>query len=152
MNTILIGNYYIPKNILENLKFTLHIHYSLLLYFITSLSFFSLIASTCQSLQHHNLRTEIVPMEIDVLKEWGKVVEASKECTVIFNMVDVGNYFDFAVQSLALLRKVPMVIGGVPLALSHLSILYNSVVRHISDYCYCRFFFGHWFSLLVMSL
>ena len=31
------------------------------------------------------------------LKNWSKVVELSKEATVIFNMIDVGEYFDVAV-------------------------------------------------------
>lgn len=72
----------------------------------------SKVASAYQALQAHNLRTEIQPMEIDVLKEWCKIVEVSRECTVIFNMVDIGNYFDFAVQALALNRRIPVVVGG----------------------------------------
>ena len=34
------------------------------------------------------------------LQNWHKIVELSKEATVIFNMIDVGDYFDAAVQSL----------------------------------------------------
>ena len=32
-----------------------------------------------------------------VLKNWQKIVELSKEATVVFNMIDVGDYFDAAV-------------------------------------------------------
>lgn len=31
------------------------------------------------------------------LENWPKIVELSKEATVIFNMIDVGEYFDAAV-------------------------------------------------------
>jgi hypothetical protein len=29
---------------------------------------------------------------MDVLTNWDKVVEAAKECTILFNMIDVGEY------------------------------------------------------------
>lgn len=83
------------------------------------------------ALQAHSLRTEIVPLELDILKHWDKIVEVSKECTVIFNMVDIGNYFDHACQSLALNRKIPMVIGGT-VVLAHTA--YNLFPRYISCY------------------
>lgn len=38
------------------------------------------------------------------LENWPKIVELSKEATVIFNMIDVGEYFDAAVQSLCFVR------------------------------------------------
>ena len=34
------------------------------------------------------------------LENWPKIVELAKEANVIFNMIDVGEYFDAAVQSL----------------------------------------------------
>ena len=45
---------------------------------------------------------EIETYVIDVLKNWQKVVELCKESTVVFNMIDVGEYFDAAVQSLCM--------------------------------------------------
>ena len=51
-------------------------------------------------------------MEMNALTNWDKIVEASKDGTVLFNMIDVGDYFDAAVQSLALVRGIPMVLGG----------------------------------------
>jgi len=65
-----------------------------------------------KNLQHHNLRTEIVPLHINVLTEWAKVVEIGRECTVVFNMIDVGEYLDLAVQSLALKYNIPFCLGG----------------------------------------
>lgn len=56
-----------------------------------------------QSVDAHNF---------DAVKKWQKVVELSKEATVIFNAIDVGDYFDAAVSSLALKRKVPLIQGG----------------------------------------
>ena len=34
---------------------------------------------------------------MDALKNWQKIIEVAKESTVIFNMIDVGEYFDAAV-------------------------------------------------------
>ena len=56
--------------------------------------------------------TEIVPVEIDVLKHWPKVVEIAKQSTLIFNMIDIGECFDIAVQSLALSLNIPLCLGG----------------------------------------
>jgi hypothetical protein len=49
---------------------------------------------------------------LDALQHWDKVVEIAKECTVIFNMIDVGDYFDLSIQSLALRLHIPMILGG----------------------------------------
>lgn len=49
---------------------------------------------------------------MDALTNWDQIVRASEDCTVMFNMIDVGDYFDAAVQSLALVRGIPMVLGG----------------------------------------
>lgn len=35
--------------------------------------------------------------KIDALTYWPQIVEMSKEATVVFNMIDVGEYFDAAV-------------------------------------------------------
>ena len=60
----------------------------------------------------HNLVTEIIPCEMNVLTNWDKVVDLAKQSTFIFNMIDVGDCFDFAVQSLALSLKIPLCQGG----------------------------------------
>ena len=46
------------------------------------------------------------------LENWRKIVELSKEATAVFNMIDVGDYFDAAVQALCIVRKVPLIQGG----------------------------------------
>ncbi|CDW91226.1 family protein [Stylonychia lemnae] len=46
------------------------------------------------------------------LKEWQKIVELSKQSTVVFNMIDVGDYFDAAVQALCMKRNLPLILGG----------------------------------------
>jgi len=73
----------------------------------------SKVESSLETLQElHNLVTEIIPVEIDVLKNWPKVVELAKQSTIIFNMIDIGDSFDYAVQSLALSLRVPLSLGG----------------------------------------
>ena len=56
-------------------------------------------------------------MEVEIhnmcaLEYWPKIVELSKQAHVIFNMIDVGEYFDAAVQSLCLVRNIPLIMGG----------------------------------------
>ena len=46
---------------------------------------------------------------MDVLTNWKKVVEVAKESTVIFNMIDTGEYLDLAFQSLAYMVKAHLV-------------------------------------------
>ena len=49
---------------------------------------------------------------LDVIKNWGKVVNLAKESTVIFNMIDYGDYCDAAIQSLAINLGIPLIMGG----------------------------------------
>ena len=51
-------------------------------------------------LARHNLHTELVPVHLDAARHWGKVVEMARQSTVIFNAIDYGEYFDYAVTSL----------------------------------------------------
>ena len=46
------------------------------------------------------------------LKGWQTIVEATKECTVAFNGIDVGEYFDAAVAALCLKRGITLIQGG----------------------------------------
>jgi len=46
------------------------------------------------------------------LDQWHQIVELSKQASVIFNMIDVGDYFDAAVQALCIERKIPLIMGG----------------------------------------
>lgn len=56
--------------------------------------------------------TEIDIYHIDAKDQWPKIVELSNTCTVIFNLIDQGFEWDVAVQSLALVRRVPFLSGG----------------------------------------
>ena len=40
------------------------------------------------------------------------MVEIARECTVLFNGIDVGDYFDIAVQSLGLALNIPVSVAG----------------------------------------
>ena len=46
------------------------------------------------------------------LENWSKIVELAEGANVIFNMIDVGEYFDAAVQALCMKRKIPLIMGG----------------------------------------
>jgi hypothetical protein len=70
------------------------------------------VEAAAKALEQHNLRTEIVPMHMDVLTNWDKVVSAARECTILFNMIDTGEYLDLAVQSLAIKLGIAFCIGG----------------------------------------
>jgi molybdopterin/thiamine biosynthesis adenylyltransferase len=56
-------------------------------------------------------------MEVEIynmcaLENWPKIVELAEGANVIFNMIDVGEYFDAAVQALCMKRKIPLIMGG----------------------------------------
>ena len=59
-----------------------------------------------------NLGMGVEAYNFDVVEEWGRVVELAKDCSVIFNMVDVGEYFDACAQSLAMVYQIPLIMGG----------------------------------------
>ncbi|CAF4935740.1 unnamed protein product [Rotaria sp. Silwood1] len=48
----------------------------------------------------HNLRSNIYHYHTDAVKNWSSVVEIAKKSTVIFNNIDYGAIFDYAVNSL----------------------------------------------------
>lgn len=56
--------------------------------------------------------TEVQTFNFDVKKNWPKVVELASTSTVIFNNIDIGHYFDFAVLSLGKSFGIPVVAGS----------------------------------------
>lgn len=60
----------------------------------------------------HNLVTNIETYNLNIIENWAQVVNIAQGATVIFNMIDYGDYFDLAAQSLAIKLKVPLVQGG----------------------------------------
>jgi hypothetical protein len=52
---------------------------------------------------------EIVAYQMDALKNWQTIVEISKEATVVFNMIDVGDNWDAAVAALCIKRNLLLV-------------------------------------------
>lgn len=46
------------------------------------------------------------------LKNWSKVVNLAKQATAVFNLIDYGDHFDAAVQSLCLKLQLPLFLGG----------------------------------------
>ena len=60
----------------------------------------------------HSLVTEIEIHTVCALERWDLVIDAASKSTCVFNTIDHGDYFDFAVASLARSFKIPMVDGG----------------------------------------
>ena len=59
-----------------------------------------------------NQKMEIDAYVLDALKEWPKIVELCSQSTVVFNMIDVGEYFDAALQSLCMKQGKLLIQGG----------------------------------------
>lgn len=68
-----------------------------------------------ERLEEHHVISELTTVEahqMDALKNWDKIVNFVEECTVVFNMIDVGEYWDIAVQSLCMKKGKLMIQGG----------------------------------------
>jgi hypothetical protein len=81
------------------------------------------VTACARNLEHlHNLRTQIVEVDVtDAVDEWPRLVELTRQCTCIFNCIDRGDYWDFAVQSLAIALNLPMVDGGTEPVYGHMA-------------------------------
>ena len=55
---------------------------------------------------------EVEALQMDALKNWQTIVKKVEESDVVFNCIDVGDYFDAAVQSLCLKLKKLVISGG----------------------------------------
>ena len=56
-------------------------------------------------------QTTVEVHHMDALKNWDKIVELVEESTVVFNMIDVGEYWDLAISSLCM-KKGKLTING----------------------------------------
>jgi len=67
-----------------------------------------------ERLQQHvvSSKTVLESHHFDVLPNWQKIIEFAKESTVVFNMIDVGDFFDAAVQSLCMRLNKLFIQGG----------------------------------------
>lgn len=70
------------------------------------------VAVSIKHLQMHNLRSELVPMDMDAVLNWPAVVEAARQCTVVFNCIDYGGMFDYAINSLCKSLRIPLITGS----------------------------------------
>jgi molybdopterin/thiamine biosynthesis adenylyltransferase len=57
-------------------------------------------------------KTTVEAHHFDALTEWPQIVEMAKRSNVVFNMIDVSDYFDAAVQSLCMKLNIPLIQGG----------------------------------------
>jgi molybdopterin/thiamine biosynthesis adenylyltransferase len=60
----------------------------------------------------HNLRTNIYDYHMNAVTHWSFVVEIAKKCTVIFNNIDYGSVFDYAINSLCKSLNIIYVAGS----------------------------------------
>jgi len=56
--------------------------------------------------------TTVTPVHIDAVEQWGTVVKMAKESTVIFNLIDFGEQFDYAVIALGSALHIPVLSGS----------------------------------------
>ena len=57
-------------------------------------------------------QTEVEAHHMDVLPNWQQIVAWVEQSSVVFNMIDVGEYWDVAVQSLCMKKKRLLIQGG----------------------------------------
>jgi len=56
--------------------------------------------------------TTVKAVHIDAVEHWGDIVRFAKESTVIFNNIDVGAQFDYAVMALGEALHIPVLSGS----------------------------------------
>ena len=68
--------------------------------------------SVLHGIERHNLKTEVLSFNCDALLSWNLLVQIARQCNVVFNCIDFGEYFDFAVTSLCKSLKVHYLSGS----------------------------------------
>lgn len=73
-------------------------------------------AETCKTnlIEQHVIaeHTQVEAHQMDALTNWDKIVNFVEESDVVFNMIDVGEYWDVAMQSLCMKKQKLMICGG----------------------------------------
>jgi molybdopterin/thiamine biosynthesis adenylyltransferase len=76
----------------------------------------SKVESALEQISFHNVRkpdpTIIHHHHFDVLKEWQRTMTLIKDCDIIFNTIDWGDYFDYVICLVALKYSKPLILGG----------------------------------------
>eukprot|EP01120_Amphizonella_sp_Union-15-10_P000567 TRINITY_DN10602_c0_g1_i1.p1 TRINITY_DN10602_c0_g1~~TRINITY_DN10602_c0_g1_i1.p1 ORF type:complete len:236 (-),score=36.42 TRINITY_DN10602_c0_g1_i1:64-771(-) len=57
-------------------------------------------------------KTEVIKINQDIVSHWKTAINIAKESTVIFNNIDIGQYFDYACLSLSKSLNIPCVSGS----------------------------------------
>ncbi|KAL5476146.1 hypothetical protein EMCRGX_G026057 [Ephydatia muelleri] len=70
------------------------------------------IDAAVDGLQRDNITSKVTPVFCDAVKEWGRIVELAISATVVFNCIDYGEYFDYAVCSLCAQLSLPYVAAS----------------------------------------
>jgi len=72
--------------------------------------------AACDCLRRYHVAdpsaTTVIPVHMDAVENWGEIVKMAKDSTVIFNLIDVGEQFDFAVMALGNALHIPVLSGS----------------------------------------
>jgi hypothetical protein len=71
----------------------------------------SKVETTLRNLPFHSLRSELDGRELNALTHWHELVDMARGSDALFNCIDVGTVFDFAVNSLSKALEIPLIQG-----------------------------------------
>ncbi len=77
-------------------------------------------AAAAQLKGHHSLVTQVDAFHVDALVHWGTVVNLARQSTCVFNTIDHGDKWDYAVGALCNALNVPVFLGGTEPWYGHL--------------------------------
>ena len=73
----------------------------------------SKVESCKKNAKFHNVgNTQIVGFDGCAVKNWKTIIEFARQSNIIFNMIDYGDWFDAAIQSLCFALNKPFIQGG----------------------------------------
>ncbi len=85
--------------------------------------------------QHHNLTSEIEIYNVDALKKWQLVLYLIKKSDIVFNTIDYGDHFDYAISCACYQLNTPMILGGTEPFYGHLVSTFLQTSEN-NDPCY----------------
>lgn len=90
------------------------------LYTLEDIGKSKVVSARTSLLRNHNLVTKIETYNVDALKEWQLVLKLIKQSDVIFNTIDYGDHFDYAIGCACYQLNTPMILGGTEPFYGHL--------------------------------
>ena len=93
------------------------------------------IAAKSELFRQHANETVIYSSRIDAVKSWSVVRDLIDKATVVFQCINYGDYYDAAVSSYCLRKKVPLFMGGTDPLYGHLSSIFFQ--EYDGKPCFC---------------